>query len=194
MSNGINKEDGLINSKFQDKIFTVPNILGLFRIICSPIVAWYLLQGKTQLALIILAFAFLTDLFDGYIARKFNQISKLGAILDPVADKLLFSFVIFAVLVRDNLLGWLWFIGLLAFILLIIYLIVHLQFIQLGMKITIMGKVCVFINCFILFFLAAGYTTNLLLIIFTSLIVIPQFLYFYLFYKLKQNAKCEVTI
>ena len=184
-------EPAIRESKYQDKIFTIPNLMGLFRIIVSPIIAWYLLHGRLQLALGFLAIAFLTDLFDGYLARKLNQTSKLGAVLDPVADKLLFIFVIFATLVRDGLYNWLWFLGIYSFIITILYLVVHMQFLELGMRVNYLGKGCVFANCFVLYFLAAGYTNNALLKTFTSLIIIPQFLYFYVFYKRKQEKKLK---
>jgi len=188
------KEPGIRESRYQDKIFTIPNLMGLFRILVSPLIAWYLLHGRLQLALGLLVLAFLTDLFDGFLARKLNQISKLGAVLDPVADKMLFIFVIFATLIRDGLYNWLWFCGIYTFFITIIYLVVHMQFLELGMRVNYLGKGCVFVNCFVLFFLAAGYTTNALLITFTSLIIIPQFLYFYVFYKRKQEKKLKEKV
>lgn len=182
-------EPGIRESKYQDRIFTIPNLMGLYRIVLSPIIAWLLIQQNKKLALILLVTAFLTDLFDGYLARKLNQTSKLGAVLDPIADKLLFIFVIFATLTRDGLYNWIWFLGIYTFIITILYLLVHMQFLDLGMRVNYLGKGCVFINCFVLFFLAAGYTNSALLISFTILILIPQFLYFYVFYQRKQEHK-----
>jgi len=191
MKDYILKESGVKEPVMQDKIFTIPNLMGLFRIIVSPIIAWHIFQENLKLSLILLAIAFLTDLFDGYLARKLNQISKLGAVLDPIADKLLFIFVIFSTLIRDGLYNWLWFLGIYTFIISILYLVVHMQFMELGMRVNYLGKGCVFVNCFVLFFLAAGYTNNTLLIIFTTLIIIPQVLYFYVFYKKKKQLKIE---
>lgn len=182
-------EPEILESNYQDKIFTIPNLMGLFRIIVSPNIAWYLLHGRLKPALGLLVVAFLTDLFDGYLARKLNQTSRLGAVLDPVADKLLFIFVIFATLIRDGLYTWLWFLGIYTFIITILYLVVHMQFLELGMRVNYLGKGCVFVNCFVLFFLAAGYTSNTLLVTFTTLILIPQVLYFYVFYRRKQENK-----
>lgn len=67
---------------------TVPNLLTVIRIILIPFFAVLYLKGETVPALILLAVSGLTDLFDGKIARRFNQVSALGKILDPVADKL----------------------------------------------------------------------------------------------------------
>lgn len=74
------------------EIFTIPNLLSLFRLILIPIyMTIYLNASGTRdylIAGIILAISCLTDMIDGKIARKFNMISTLGKILDPLADKL----------------------------------------------------------------------------------------------------------
>lgn len=67
---------------------TVPNLLSLIRIILIPVFGVLFYQGYVMWAVIVLAVSGLTDFFDGKIARKFNQISELGKVLDPVADKL----------------------------------------------------------------------------------------------------------
>lgn len=72
-------------------IFTIPNILSLFRLVLIPVyVVIYLNATQMRdyiIAAGILAVSCLTDLVDGKIARKFNMISTVGKILDPVADK-----------------------------------------------------------------------------------------------------------
>ncbi len=67
---------------------TIPNILSVIRILCTPVVAYLFVNDMKIAAVILLAVAALTDTFDGQIARKFNQVSALGKILDPVADKI----------------------------------------------------------------------------------------------------------
>ena len=74
------------------EIFTVPNILSYFRILLIPVfVVVYLRadspEGYYLAALVVLVSGF-TDLADGYIARRFNQITRLGKAIDPIADKL----------------------------------------------------------------------------------------------------------
>ncbi|MGN1419684.1 MAG: CDP-alcohol phosphatidyltransferase family protein [Acutalibacteraceae bacterium] len=66
---------------------TIPNLLSVIRIVLVPVFAYLFLNGHQIAALIVLAVSGLTDLFDGKIARRFNQVSELGKILDPVADK-----------------------------------------------------------------------------------------------------------
>ncbi|MGN1442625.1 MAG: CDP-alcohol phosphatidyltransferase family protein [Acutalibacteraceae bacterium] len=67
---------------------TIPNLLSVIRIALIPVFAVLFLGDHQIAALIVLAVSGLTDLFDGKIARRFNQVSALGKILDPVADKL----------------------------------------------------------------------------------------------------------
>ena len=77
---------------WKKEVFTIPNILSLFRIVLIPVyITIYLNARETadyHLAAFILVASCLTDGIDGFIARKFNMISKLGKFLDPLADKL----------------------------------------------------------------------------------------------------------
>lgn len=76
-------------NKYQKKIFTVPNILSFVRLGLIPVFVWlYSFVGEYTGAIIVLAVSYVSDLADGFIARKFNMISDLGKILDPIADKL----------------------------------------------------------------------------------------------------------
>ena len=70
-------------------IFTVPNLLSLFRLALVSLFVWqYSGMGRSAAGCAILLVSGLTDMLDGYIARRFNMVSDLGKILDPVADKL----------------------------------------------------------------------------------------------------------
>lgn len=77
---------------WKKEIFTIPNMLSLFRLLLIPVYIILYLRAKSQtdlfLAASILAVSCLTDLIDGKIARHFNMISNVGKILDPLADKL----------------------------------------------------------------------------------------------------------
>ena len=84
--------------------WTVPNILTLIRIILIPVlvVVFYMPgQWAYQVSAAIFGIAALTDLLDGYLARRWNQTSPFGAFLDPVADKLMVA-VALVLLVQDN--------------------------------------------------------------------------------------------
>ncbi len=67
----------------------VPNILSFIRLALCPVFVWAFFNLSPLWAFIIFAFASILDIIDGFIARKFNCISVLGKILDPVADKIL---------------------------------------------------------------------------------------------------------
>lgn len=76
-------------------VWTVPNLLSFIRILLVPVFAFLFYKGYTLnessyliWAVAVLGFSGLSDFFDGKIARRFNQISELGKILDPIADKL----------------------------------------------------------------------------------------------------------
>ena len=73
-------------------IFTIPNVLSLFRLLLIPVYAAVYLTATENyqfiLAGVILAVSCLTDMIDGKIARKYNMITNLGKVLDPLADKL----------------------------------------------------------------------------------------------------------
>lgn len=75
--------------KEKSKIITIPNILSVVRLALIPLMVW--LYGKKEdylMTLVVLIISGLTDIVDGFIARRFNMISDVGKIIDPVADKL----------------------------------------------------------------------------------------------------------
>jgi cardiolipin synthase len=74
-----------------DKIITIPNILTFMRMALIPLFASLLYYGNYEWALFVFFFAGVSDGFDGFVARRFNQSSSLGTILDPIADKLLMT-------------------------------------------------------------------------------------------------------
>ena len=77
---------------WKKEIFTIPNLLSLFRLLLIPVYAGIYLSATEdyQFALAggILAVSCLTDMVDGKIARRYNMITTLGKVLDPLADKL----------------------------------------------------------------------------------------------------------
>ena len=82
-------------------MWNLPNILTLARILCIPLLVavYYLpLQERYLLCSAIFGLAALTDLFDGYLARKWNQETPFGAFLDPVADKLIVAVALVLIL------------------------------------------------------------------------------------------------
>lgn len=84
-------EDVPMFKDWKKEILTIPNLLSLFRLLLIPVyMTIYLNANQTKdyiTAAVILAVSCLTDLIDGKIARKFNMISTVGKVLDPIADK-----------------------------------------------------------------------------------------------------------
>ena len=71
------------------KIITIPNLLSAFRLLLIPVFIWtYCVRRDGLMTAGVLALSGVTDLADGYIARRFHMVSDLGKMLDPVADKL----------------------------------------------------------------------------------------------------------
>lgn len=79
----------------KEKIFNIPNALTAVRLLLAFPCAWAISEGAYTCAVAIFIVAFLTDFLDGTIARRFNQSTEFGRMLDPIADK---TFVILAVL------------------------------------------------------------------------------------------------
>lgn len=89
------------------RALTIPNLLTMVRIVLTPLLVIFLIQGRYGRALITLLVAGITDVVDGIIARGWQQKSSLGAYLDPVADKLLVSSSFVALSVFHKLPPWL---------------------------------------------------------------------------------------
>ena len=98
----------MIIKDWRKDVFTIPNLLSLFRLVLIPVyVVIYLHADEAKdyvLAGIILAASCLTDLVDGKIARKFNMITTLGKFLDPLADKATQFALLICLAVRYNVL------------------------------------------------------------------------------------------
>jgi len=97
-----------------DRVLTVPNLLSFSRVALVPVFLWLLLVPREPwadlLALFILGLSAFTDWLDGFLARRWNQISRVGQLLDPVADRLYIVATVVAFVARD-IIPW-WFAGL----------------------------------------------------------------------------------
>ena len=96
------------------KAYSLPNILTYARIVCVPlIVLCFFLEGRLHgsdtarwWALIIFIAASVTDFFDGYLARAWQQTSTIGRMLDPIADKLLVAAALLLLAAEGTIAGW----------------------------------------------------------------------------------------
>jgi len=84
------------------RIVTVPNVISLVRLACVPVFVWLLADDELLAAAALLAVLGATDWVDGWIARRFDQGSDLGKILDPVADRILLLVAAVALMVQGS--------------------------------------------------------------------------------------------
>lgn len=91
----------------EDRVLTVPNLLSVGRLACVPVFLWLLFgrEDRYQAGLLLGAMG-ITDFADGWIARHFHQESRLGRLLDPVADRILLGVGVAALLVDGSLPWW----------------------------------------------------------------------------------------
>jgi cardiolipin synthase len=96
-----------------DLVWTLPNVLSGIRLLTIPLFAWLaLVPQQDALAALVLALGGATDFFDGMLARRWNQVTRLGQLLDPIADRLSTVTVLVVFLIRDVVP--LWFVALLV--------------------------------------------------------------------------------
>ena len=95
------------NTPIVKQLFSVPNLMGYFRIILIPLIVWRYVTADSvndyYVAAAIIGISGITDFLDGFIARKCHQITKVGKILDPVADKLTQAAIVVALATRYKL-------------------------------------------------------------------------------------------
>jgi len=90
-----------------DRVLTVPNALSLLRLLGVPLFLWLVLEEHDGWAVAVLMVSGFTDWLDGKIARSWNQMSKVGALLDPAADRLYILATLIGLTVRDVVPLWL---------------------------------------------------------------------------------------
>lgn len=108
--------DLLKQAKGEERFWTLSNICSMLRILLVPVIVRLIIPGRSAsniAALGLIGFAYLLDLFDGYYARSRRQVTRIGKILDPVADKLLANAVIFTLVFWRHIP--LWFASFVAF-------------------------------------------------------------------------------
>jgi cardiolipin synthase len=89
------------------KVLTVPNVLSFLRLGLVPVFLVLIVRGEDALALVVLVVSSVTDYLDGVIARRFDQITRLGQLLDPAADRLFIFAALIGLAVREILPWWL---------------------------------------------------------------------------------------
>lgn len=86
------------------QLLSIPNLMGYFRIILIPFIVWRYVTAETMsdyyVAAVIIGISGITDFLDGFVARKFHMITKVGKALDPIADKLTQGAIVIALSFR----------------------------------------------------------------------------------------------
>ena len=90
-----------------DRILTIPNVLSFVRLGSVPVFVWLFVTDRRDAAVILYALGAWTDFFDGWIARRFDQVSELGKMLDPLADRVFIAALVVALVATDILEAWL---------------------------------------------------------------------------------------
>ena len=96
-----------IGKQMRQEAFSIPNLLSYFRLLLIPLFIQLYIRGDFTEALITLAASGLRDIIDGRIARKYNMVTDLGKVLDPVADKLTQCAMMICVATRYPAMWWL---------------------------------------------------------------------------------------
>ena len=92
---------------YASSVWTLPNAVSMLRLLGVPLFLWLVLGPEADvLALVVLMLSGFTDWLDGYLARRLNQTSKLGEILDPVADRLYILAVVIGLGFREIVPWW----------------------------------------------------------------------------------------
>lgn len=94
-------------SDVSHRVLTIPNILSFLRLLMVPVFLALIIGGQDGFALLVLVISSVTDFLDGQIARRFHQVSRLGQLLDPAADRLFIFAALVGLAVRGVIPWWL---------------------------------------------------------------------------------------
>ena len=130
-----------MDQKLTYRIWTIPNALSAARLLGVPVFFWLIVgPEKDGLALIILVISSFTDWLDGYLARRLNQFSRLGELLDPLADRLYVVAALIALFVRGLIPIWVVVALLLRDVVMFLFLVYLKKFGYNGVPVHFVGK------------------------------------------------------
>ena len=90
-----------------DRILTPPNVLSMLRLVCVPVFLWLILTHQDNWALLVLVLSGVSDYLDGKIARHYNLVTRVGQLLDPLADRLYILSTLLGLAWREVIPWWL---------------------------------------------------------------------------------------
>ena len=90
-----------------DRVLTPPNVLSMLRLVCVPVFLWLILTYQDNWALLVLILSGVSDYLDGKIARHYNMVTRVGQLLDPIADRLYILSTLLGLAWREIIPWWL---------------------------------------------------------------------------------------
>jgi cardiolipin synthase (CMP-forming) len=127
-----------------DRLWTLPNLLSVLRLVGVPIFLWAILTEHDAIAIATLMLSGVSDYLDGKIARKFGLISRIGEMLDPLADRLYIATTLLGLAWREVIPWWLVSLLVVRELLLACVLLVIRRYGQTGLPVHFIGKAATF--------------------------------------------------
>lgn len=179
------------------ELFTVPNLMGYFRLFLIPVFLYIYWTAESSrdyyLAALVIGLSGITDFLDGFVARKFNQVTELGKALDPIADKLTQGALVLALSARYPLM--------IALVVLFVIkegfmLVMSIVFLRRGKKLDgamWFGKISTATLYFVMFLLILfpqlpALLVNILILICGAVMLLALVLYIPVFYKMSKSS------
>jgi phosphatidylglycerophosphate synthase len=131
----------------------ISNLLSLFRLAAAPVIMFAVIFNKLYFAFILFIIAAFTDLLDGYVARRLKEESRLGEILDRVADKLLIGFPFIGILIKYSMINWLIIFG----FIIVLYIVAGSIFLKCKHKPILLGRALISLQAITLVFLVLDF-------------------------------------
>jgi CDP-diacylglycerol--glycerol-3-phosphate 3-phosphatidyltransferase len=175
-----------------DKILTLSNSISFLRIFLAIPTVLFFLDGNLAATATLMSFAYITDLLDGYVARKTNTISEFGKAIDPVADKIFVAALILAMVSRNMVPLWFVLIVIGKDVLIMLGVLVTRRKIGAVLPSNYWGKAAVLLTIICLFLAVCGVSQGILVfgwIASTALITISFFIYVVRALKLVRNSE-----
>ena len=139
-----------------DRIVTIPNVISAMRLVGVPVYFWMIIAEHYDWAIILLVLAGLSDYLDGYLARKLRQFSKLGEVLDPIADRLYIGFTALGLAIVEIVPWWLFWAVVLRDVVMFVYLLwLRTKGIE-GVEVNYIGKIATTMLLYAFPFLVLG--------------------------------------
>lgn len=178
-----------MNNKLEfGKILNIPNILSISRLVLLPFILFLIATKQYYPALVFMILSWITDALDGYIARKTNQVTNVGKVLDHFVDKIWIGTILVALVITRNLPWWIAGIVIIRDFLIVIGSVLIIQKKSYIYSSPALGKItgfffAVLIVVYLLDFTRINVVRNILLVIVCILIIVSFSYYIYRYIK-----------